>query len=88
MLVCCGGLRGVFGSVLRVSFAFGLSDIACENIMDAHCKQRAIARGGVGHEPSRSPRKKARREASGGVSVASEPSLQAPPQKRAASERA
>ena len=43
--------------------------------------------GGAGHEPSRSPRKKARREASGGASVASEPSLQAPPQKPAASER-
>ena len=49
--------------------------------------KRVLRMGGAGHEPSRSPRKKARREASGGASVASEPSLQFPHEDPASAER-
>ena len=40
----------------RQRHAFCIEEIACQRSMDERCKQRAITRGGVGHEPSRSPR--------------------------------
>ena len=63
MLVCCGGLRGVFGSALRVSFAHG----GCGARAVSLASQKSEARGEWRSERSErakltSPPAKARRE--------------------------